>query len=214
MPAMTSTPPVLLRGLLLGLFLHLGLLLLHPTPTSALLFGAGSARATLKTELLRLSEGTGRGATAPDDVRHDILAAFERLERLNPTPRPLRSSLLPGTWELRYTTSASISGGGRWDLPRVGPILQILDPAQGTAINAETLDLLGMFRVPRSVRAELDPRSDQLTAVRFRRFEVGPLGFPAPEKFVGSLDVTYLDEDFRLTRGDRGNLFVLTRAVN
>jgi hypothetical protein len=41
---------------------------------------------------------------------------------------------------------------------------------------------------------------------------LGPIGFDAPkDKFKGALDITYLDEEFRLTRGDKGNIFVLTR---
>lgn len=65
--------------------------------------------------------------------------------------------------------------------------------------------------VPRSVTAELSPVDGQLTNVQFKRFSLGPLGFDAPESFKGSLDVTYLDGDLRLTRGDKGNIFVLTR---
>ena len=32
---------------------------------------------------------------------------------------------------------------------------------------------------------------------------LGPVGFDAPDSFRGSLDITYLDEDVRLTRGDK-----------
>ena len=60
--------------------------------------------------------------------------------------------------------------------------------------------------------AELTPVNGQLTEVKFKRFMIGPyLGFDAPDSFRGSLDVTYLDEEVRLTRGDKGNIFVLTR---
>ena len=59
--------------------------------------------------------------------------------------------------------------------------------------------------------AELSPVNGQLTNVQFRQFQIGPWRVDAPESFRGSLDVTYLDEEMRLTRGDKGNLFVLTR---
>ena len=49
--------------------------------------------------------------------------------------------------------------------------------------------------------------------VRFRVFTLfGLLPIPAPDSATGILQVTYLDEDLRLSRGDRGNLFVLRKV--
>jgi len=52
--------------------------------------------------------------------------------------------------------------------------------------------------------------------VQFITFKVfnGLISVPAPEKARGILQFTYLDEDLRLSRGDRGNLFVLRRFSN
>lgn len=51
--------------------------------------------------------------------------------------------------------------------------------------------------------------------VRFKVFKVFDiLAIPAPEGATGILQVTYLDEDLRLSRGDRGNLFVLRKAAS
>jgi hypothetical protein len=61
------------------------------------------------------------------------------------------------------------------------------------------------------VTAELSPVNGKLTDVKFKRFTLGPIGFDAPDSFRGSLDITYLDDEVRLTRGDKGNIFVLTR---
>mmetsp|Transcript_10560 Transcript_10560/g.23780 ORF Transcript_10560/g.23780 Transcript_10560/m.23780 type:complete len:288 (-) Transcript_10560:189-1052(-) len=60
------------------------------------------------------------------------------------------------------------------------------------------------------------PEGDQLErstiGVRFDVFRLfGWLSVKAPESATGILEVTYLDEDLRLSRGDRGNLFVLRR---
>ena len=45
---------------------------------------------------------------------------------------------------------------------------------------------------------------------RFRgRFGLSILRIPAPKSAVGELDTTYLDADLRISRGDKGNLFVL-----
>ncbi len=134
---------------------------------------------------------------------------FQKLETLNPTPKPLRSKLVNGNWNLEYTTSDSILGKGGF--PRVGPIVQLIDTDSLRAENSETVAYFGVVNVPRKVSAELIPQSDKLTNVQFKKFSIGPVGFDAPESFKGSLDVTYLDDDLRLTRGDKGNIFVLTR---
>jgi len=50
-------------------------------------------------------------------------------------------------------------------------------------------------------------------AVRFDWFKLfGFLSIKAPAEATGILQVTYLDQDLRLSRGDRGNLFVLRKA--
>jgi hypothetical protein len=75
------------------------------------------------------------------------------------------------------------------------------------------VDVLLFFKVPRKITAVLSPQSDRLTNVQFKKFQLGPVGFDAPETFKGYLDVTYLDDDLRLTRGDKGNIFVLSRVM-
>ena len=47
--------------------------------------------------------------------------------------------------------------------------------------------------------------------VVFRRFGIGWLKFPAPSSARGVLETTYLDEEMRISRGDKGNIFVLVR---
>ena len=49
-------------------------------------------------------------------------------------------------------------------------------------------------------------------AVQFKQFKIlGLISVTAPENAKGKLDTTYLDEELRVSRGDRGNLFVLER---
>lgn len=52
--------------------------------------------------------------------------------------------------------------------------------------------------------------SKSKVAVQFKQFSIGPITFNAPSSFKGELDVTYLDKEVRLSRGDKGNIFVLT----
>ena len=48
--------------------------------------------------------------------------------------------------------------------------------------------------------------------VQFKRFGIGWLRIPAPASARGVLETTYLDDDLRVGRGDKGNTFVLVRA--
>mmetsp|Transcript_27189 Transcript_27189/g.50983 ORF Transcript_27189/g.50983 Transcript_27189/m.50983 type:complete len:191 (-) Transcript_27189:113-685(-) len=165
-------------------------------------------REKLKSEILQLATETRRGLTATPDQQRKIKETFERLEKLNPTAKPLQSDKVNGVWDLQYTTSESILGKGGF--PRIGPIQQMIDTKTLTAYNSEVVDYFGL-KIPRKIEAELIPRTDCYTNVQFKKFLIGPLGFDAPEQFKGALDITYLDDDLRLTRGDKGNLFVLTR---
>uniref|UniRef100_A0A6S9BVI7 Plastid lipid-associated protein/fibrillin conserved domain-containing protein n=1 Tax=Ditylum brightwellii TaxID=49249 RepID=A0A6S9BVI7_9STRA len=169
---------------------------------------AQSKRNELKTKLLDLASETKRGINQTPEQREEIRQLFEDLERLNPTKGPLASDKVNGDWSLDYSTSESIIGKGGF--PRIGPIVQKIDTKSLSAENSEVVSYFGV-KVPRKITAELKPENNQFTNVQFKRFVLGPIEFDAPEKFKGSLDVTYLDDELRLTRGDKGNIFVLTR---
>ena len=128
-------------------------------------------------------------------------------KKQNPNQASLASPLVSKVWELRYTTSESILGKG--SQPRVGPILQMIDAVNLKAENSETVDY-GLFKIDRKVTADLTPMSKSKVAVQFKQFSIGPLKFNAPSSFKGELDVTYVDANVRLSRGDKGNIFVLT----
>lgn len=177
---------------------------------------APQQRQQLKSQILQLATEVDRGLAATPAQQVQMAELFERLERLNPTRRPLMSPLINGRWDLRYTTSDSILGRG--GPRRVGPIIQNIDTVNLEAYNSEVLELLGgLVQVPRKVTATLTPQSSRLTNVQFEQFVIGPsdglfcIKIDAPKQFTGSLDITYLDDTLRLTRGDKGNIFVLTK---
>lgn len=171
-------------------------------------FTDGTTRNNLKRNLLDLASETKRGIEASQDQRNEIKDLFEKLERLNPTKNPLKTDKVDGNWSLDYSTSDSIIGKGGF--PRIGAIVQTIDLTTSSAENSEVVSYFGI-KVPRKVTAALTPQTNRLTNVQFKRFSLGPVGFDAPDSFRGFLDITYVDDEVRLTRGDKGNIFVLTR---
>lgn len=181
-----------------------------------LFFPAQRRRQELKIEILQLAKITKRGLTATAEQEKKILYLFEQLEKLNPTSKPLKSNKVNGIWNLEYTTSASILGKGMNSFISSKsdyPILQMIDTKTLSAENSEVVNYFGgLFQLPNRVTAQLIPETDQSTRVQFLTFFVGPISFKSPNRFNSALDITYVDDDLRLSRGDLGNIFILTRT--
>lgn len=162
--------------------------------------------ATKKQELLDFIAPLQRGAAASPEQKARVEAMAAELERLNPTRAPLASPLLSGRWQLEYTTSDSILGTKRLLRP-TGPIYQFIDGPGLRAKNQETAPFYN------SVTAELTPMSDSKVAVQFKTFKIlNLLPITAPPSARGELAVTFLDDTLRISRGDKGNLFVLSQS--
>lgn len=163
-------------------------------------------RTAAKEELLSSLKGLQRGAKASDDDKAVIDTLAKRLERLNPTKNVLGPEL-SARWKLEYTTSASILGTSRPAFLRpFGPIYQTIRAEKLEARNQETWPFFS------AVEAVLEPVSSSKVIVKFQTFYIGSiLPIQAPESARGELTVTYLDEDLRISRGNKGNLFILSR---
>jgi hypothetical protein len=143
-----------------------------------------------------------------------IMAAVEKTEALSPFmlpfQSPVTSSLLNDTWLMVYTTSFSIAGRSRPAfLQTLLPPEQIIDTTNLRAVNSEIV--LG---VRNAVEASIRPSGRTKVDVQFEKFVIGPLKFASPRSLSGFLDTTFLDETMRISRGDRGNIFVLLREVH
>ncbi len=190
-----------------------------------------------KTQLLKAIAGRNRGLLAQPSDRQIILDAIDHLEDENPTPQPIESNLLAGDWRLIYTTNSNLLFIDLPPLVRLGQIYQSVRPATGKLYNiAEVISgipgLSGLICVSAKFTAVSDKRID----VKFQRWIIGLqklLDYQSPEELVEKiesgngltaldlpideqnqdnwLDTTYLDEDLRIGRGHRGNLFVLTK---
>jgi hypothetical protein len=61
-----------------------------------------------------------------------------------------------------------------------------------------------------SVTAALTPQSKSKVFVKFIQFKIfNVIPITAPDSATGELDTTFVDSELRISRGDKGNLFVL-----
>lgn len=162
----------------------------------------------IKTKLINLCIKTQRGLIETPEERKEILDLFEKLEKLNPRKDSLSSEYLSAVWQLEYTTSDSILGRGGFK--KIGEILQVIDTKKLVAENSEVISFFGI-PIPRKVNSILTPLSKSKVRVQFQVFTIGPLKIKAPASAVGELDITYIDKDTRLSRGDKGSIFVLRK---
>jgi hypothetical protein len=169
------------------------------------------ARDDAKKALLSAIEPLERGVKASDEEKARVDALATALEALNPNPNSLAAPCINGEWELVYTTSASILGTNKPAFLRPsGRIFQTIDAESLRARNRETWPFYN------AVAAELTPTSSSAVKVQFKKFFVfgGLIKVTAPERARGALDITYVDDEVRVSRGDKGNLFVLTMHDN
>ncbi|KAG9455249.1 hypothetical protein H6P81_008153 [Aristolochia fimbriata] len=165
----------------------------------------GKDKDALKDELFEAIAPLDRGAEATEDDKQRVDEIARELESVNTVKEPLKSDLLNGKWELLYTTSRSILASQRPKFLRPnGKIYQ--------AINVDTLRAQNMETWPyfNQVTANLVPINSKRVAVRFDTFKIlGLIPIKAPGRGRGELEITYIDEDLRISRGDKGNLFIL-----
>ncbi|MFY8149895.1 MAG: PAP/fibrillin family protein [Prochlorococcaceae cyanobacterium] len=148
--------------------------------------------------------------------RSDLRVLVERLEQLQPADLERDGALLQGVWELLWSSSTQ-----PW--LREAPWLenlQVLDPEAGRAMNLLRLrGPLGMVAAI-TVVAAIERQGRQRVGVRFERGGwIGPpLGSWRPELLTrvqqplpAWLDITVLDDELRICRGNAGTVFALRR---
>ena len=190
-----------------------------------------------KSALLEIIAGKNRGLLATASDKQAILSAIAQLEDYNPTPRPVEApELLNGDWRLLYTTSRELLNLDSFPLVKLGQIYQSIRVKESKIYNIGELYGLPYLEGIVSVAARFEPTSERRVQVKFERSIVGLsrlIGYEYPGKFIdeiesgkkfaavdfgldtrvqqGWLDVTYLDKDLRIGRGNKDSVFVLTK---
>jgi hypothetical protein len=194
-----------------------------------------------KSDLMEAIAPVKRGLTATDTDRLAIQAVAARLEDRNPTPNPLEAeALLEGDWRLLYTTSRELLNIDRVPLASLGQIYQSIRLSENRIYNLAEVKGPPLMAGLVAVAARLEAVSQRRVNVRFERGVIGLqslLGYQNPAQFIrtlqttpklsvlkgidfsinaerqsGWLEVTYLDQDLRIGRGNQGNLFVLQKV--
>jgi len=191
-----------------------------------------------KTVLLEAIAGTNRGLMATEQDKQAILVAIAQLEDRNPTLRPVEAGdLLDGNWRLLYTTSKGLLNIDQLPLLKLGQIYQCIRVNTQSVYNIAEVYGLPYLEGLVSVSARFEPVSERRVQVKFERSLLGLqrlVGYQSPADFIrqiesgakftaidfsldsrnqqGWLDITYLDQDLRIGRGNEGSVFVLAKV--
>lgn len=191
-----------------------------------------------KSTLMEAIAGKNRGLLATDTEKQAIAVAIAQLEDRNPTPRSVEAGeLLEGDWRLLYTTSKGLLGIDRFPFLKLGQIYQSIRVKTSSVYNIAEIYGLPYLEGIVSVAAKFEPLSERRVHVKFERSILGLqrlLGYQSPASFIGQieagdkfaaidfgidsreqqgwLDITYLDNDLRIGRGNEGSVFVLSKV--
>jgi len=169
-----------------------------------------------KKAMFSALEGANLGRAVLNDSRErrQIEDYIAKVEALNPTPLPVQSELLNGEWKLVYTDSPEILGTQRpfdWLRP-TDEIYQAVSLPTGTIENREIIIVPVLGELVNRVRARAWLEPPRRVRVKFEEFQFGPFRFNAPDRGSRAyLDVTYLDQHLRISRGNKQHIFVLTK---
>ncbi|PXF49420.1 Plastid-lipid-associated protein, chloroplastic [Gracilariopsis chorda] len=192
----------------------------------------------LKLDLFGMASSVNRGLAASPSVREQILALIEQIERENPTPCPTYSDLLLGEWRLVFTNALDVlSLGLLAPIALVSEVYQNiensdqndfsvtnvvnLEPAIAPVSNSFFGRTMGALYVSAAGTRRNDTRIDIVfKGVQFKPMSIAGLELPGalstPSIAIGSprgyIETTFLDEDIRILRAPRSNVFVLQRV--
>jgi PAP_fibrillin len=179
--------------------------------------------------------GEERGIFGLDgDLRREIHARVEDLEAASPVPAPAASNAaaVGGAWRLLYTTLTvlgrkrvrlAIGTKNKPGFVMLGPLYQVVDVGASETTNivvfklalggSGTFKLTAGYETVSSTRVAVTTKSAVLEPQKLEEL-LGDNIALLSQIFdpTGHLDITYLDDDLRIGRDDKGEIFVLERC--
>jgi hypothetical protein len=176
-----------------------------------------------------------------DNEKVKILSAVEQLEDQNPHPQPFKNpQLLQGNWRLLYTSSKSLLGLNNIPLLEVDTIFQSISVNPQQVYNIAEIKGLPFLDSVIIAIAKWEQVDQKRISVKFNRTIIGLknlLNYQSPQQFItkihnnqkfypfdisinknfntssnGWLEITYLDQDLRISRGNQGSIFILSKS--
>ncbi|MBW4592374.1 MAG: PAP/fibrillin family protein [Brasilonema angustatum HA4187-MV1] len=194
----------------------------------------------LKQELISISTATDIGFNSNTTYRQQIEKLTQQIEVLNQNSEPTsHMELVQGRWRLLYSTfgleqQTTLSRLSFGKLPNVtisvtglfqeiykatGQYNNLIEFIAGSGVKGVTV-VMGRYTVVDSKRLAIDfletsahSATDDLNDAAFREALGVDPALPLKSTLSGSgwVDITYLDADLRLMRGNQQNLYVLQR---
>ncbi|KAL3527971.1 hypothetical protein ACH5RR_012627 [Cinchona calisaya] len=185
----------------------------------------------IKESLYDALQGINRGIFGvPSEKKAEIARLLELLESQNPSPEPtMNIEKMAGTWKLVYSTITILGSRrtklGLRDFINLGDFFQNIDVVEGKAVNVIEFSARGLnlFKGQLRIEATFKIASKSTVDIRYQNSTITPeqlmnlfeknydllLSIFNPE---GWLNITYVDDNFRIGRDDKGNIFVLERS--
>lgn len=155
----------------------------------------------------------GRTIANNPSAQEEIDKLIQQVEATYPPTNVATDPNLSGDWRLLYTTSITVLRANAPAVFRPAETFQLIDVGKLFARNKEVLQF-GPLKLTNAVQAKLKQLSDRKFEVKFTKLIVlGLFRFDVEqnERFKGYLEITYLDDNLRISRGDKGNVFVLVK---
>ncbi|WAS05213.1 PAP/fibrillin family protein [Gloeomargaritales cyanobacterium VI4D9] len=191
-----------------------------------------------KIKLLKAVAVTNRGLLASSRFQAELDQLIRQLEAHNPTANPAQApELLSGCWQLLYTTSVDVIGLGRVPGVTLGQIYQVIQADKNRVYNLAEAQGIPFLEGLLAVKARFEVVNPSRIAIYFEQSMLALqrlVDYRHPTQWLerleqeeplpliqipldssrsqGWLDITYLDIDLRISRGDKGNVFVLARV--
>ena len=193
-----------------------------------------SSTARLRLEINTVA-GKERGIFGMEDDQRDALEDLIRaVEKDNPTREPTANNALAasGAWRLLYTNleilgrrrvRLAIATSRKSGFVKLGDFVQIVDPSTQQSTNivhfsvltggTGTFTITADYKVASETRVEVSTVSTALEPQSFERL-LGENRNLLLEIFdpTGFLEITYIDDDLRIGRDNKGHVFVLEKT--